>query len=147
MPVYVDVSRCIGCRSCEVACKRVHSGRSYMEVKVIDSKASVPVTCHHCAEATCTMACFSQALSKDGERTAFDIHKCTGCSLCALACPFGVVWTDKWAHKCDLCKGLERPMCVVTCPSQALSLDPDAASKRARTRAAVAVALAQGVKR
>ncbi|NYT09816.1 MAG: 4Fe-4S ferredoxin, partial [Methanosarcinales archaeon] len=24
MPVYVDISRCIGCRSCEVACDRVH---------------------------------------------------------------------------------------------------------------------------
>ena len=32
MPVYVDISRCIGCRSCEVACKRVHDGSSHMSM-------------------------------------------------------------------------------------------------------------------
>jgi formate dehydrogenase iron-sulfur subunit len=138
MPVYVDINRCIGCRSCEVACKRAHSGRSYVEVKIIDDRASVPVMCHHCEEANCTLACFSGALTKDGARTAFDIHKCTGCGLCALACPFGVVWTDKIAHKCDLCGGAEVLACVATCPAQALSKDQEVAAKRARARAAVA---------
>ena len=139
MPVYVDMSRCIGCRSCEVACKRVHGGQNHIYVQVIEDRASVPLLCHHCDNATCTMACFSGALVKDGERTAFDISKCTGCGLCRLACPFGVVWTDKFAHKCNLCAGQDRPTCVTTCPAQALSSDYDTASAKIRQKVATEI--------
>ena len=140
MPVYVDVARCIGCRSCEVACKRVHEGVGHIYVHYVGDFASVPIFCHLCEEASCTMACFSGALTKDGEVTAFDVEKCTGCGLCSLACPFGVVWNDKIAHKCDSCKGREKPACVTTCPGGALSTDSDLAASRARTRAARAAA-------
>jgi Fe-S-cluster-containing hydrogenase component 2 len=94
MPVYIDISRCIGCRSCEVACQRVHAGIGHINVHFVGDQASVPIFCHQCEEAGCVMACFSGALCKDeGKRTVFDAEKCTGCELCRLACPFGVVWT------------------------------------------------------
>lgn len=140
MPIYVDVSRCIGCRSCEVACKRVHGGTSYITVEIAEDLVSVPLTCHHCEEAMCATACYSGALTKDGDRTVFDLTKCTGCGLCALACPFGIVRTDRYAHKCDHCAGRETPVCVTTCPGHALSSDYDLAVSRARSVAAVAIA-------
>ena len=87
MAVYIDINRCIGCRSCEVACQRVHGGHGYINVHYVREYAAVPVLCHHCQEAGCTMVCFTGALYKEGERTAFDVEKCTGCGLCVQRCP------------------------------------------------------------
>jgi len=109
-------------------------------VHFVGEYASVPIFCHHCEEASCAMLCFTGALHKEGERTAFDITKCTGCGLCHLACPFGVVWTDKIAHKCDLCAGLDSPICIKTCPANALSTDFEEEARRARTRSAIIAA-------
>lgn len=134
MPIYVDLDRCVGCRSCEVACQRVHKGRSHINVYFSGDRASVPLVCHHCDEAACTMVCYSEALTTEGETTQFNLEKCTGCGLCALACPFGVIWTDKYAHKCDFCSG--EPACVTTCPANALSVKEETVTRRARAAAA-----------
>ena len=93
------------------------------------------------------MVCFSGALHKEGEKTAFDVTKCTGCGLCRLACPFGVVWTDKIAHKCDLCQEREGgPACINVCPAEALSYDFDLALSRARALTARAAAATRGAR-
>jgi formate dehydrogenase iron-sulfur subunit len=135
MAVHVDIDRCIGCRSCEVACQRVHGGSCHVRVHFVGGIASVPIFCHHCEEASCAAACFSGALFKEGDMTAFDVEKCTGCGLCSLACPFGIVWTDKIAEKCDLCDGRPEPTCVATCPADALSADGEAAPRGGQVRA------------
>ena len=136
MPVCIDIHRCIGCRSCEVACQRVHDGSGHINVHFVGDSAAIPILCHHCEKASCTMACFTGALHKEKEHTTFDAEKCTGCDLCRLACPFGVVWTNKIAHKCDLCEGRAEPTCVTTCPVNALSTDLELANRRARARSA-----------
>jgi Fe-S-cluster-containing dehydrogenase component len=47
---------------------------------------------------------------------------CTGCGSCAIACPFGTIYTDLIPYPssvCDLSKGRlkkgEKPLCVTTC--------------------------------
>jgi Fe-S-cluster-containing hydrogenase component 2 len=77
----------------------------------------------------------------------FDEEKCTGCGLCAFACPFGVVWVDRIAHKCDLCRDRDGgPACVAACPAQALFDDFEEAMRRARSRTAQALATPGGVR-
>ncbi|MDM7933978.1 MAG: 4Fe-4S binding protein [Methanothrix sp.] len=135
MAVYVEIGRCIGCRSCEVACQREHAGYGHISLQKMDH-ASVPVLCHHCEEPLCAAVCFTGALQKDGNRTSLDVAKCTGCGLCQLACPFGAIRSERIAYKCDLCHEREVPVCVQTCPAEALSIDPMPAAVRARMRAA-----------
>jgi len=136
----LTISRCIGCRSCEVACKRVHGGKGHVNVHMVGDHASVPIFCHHCEEATCTMACYTGALYKDAERTAFDVEKCTGCGLCQLACPFGVVWSEQDSAQVRPVCWARDSTCIISCPANALSTDFALASSRARARAAMAVA-------
>ena len=47
---------------------------------------------------------------------------CTGCGTCAIACPFGTIYTDLIpfpSSVCDVCKDRlepnEKPLCVTTC--------------------------------
>jgi Fe-S-cluster-containing dehydrogenase component len=47
---------------------------------------------------------------------------CTGCGTCAIACPFGTIYTDLIpfpSSVCDVCRGRlgkgEKPLCVRTC--------------------------------
>ncbi len=78
MPLYIDINRCIGCRTCEAACQMEHGGRGRINVQYVEDLVAVPIFCHHCEEAFCATVCFTGALHKEGETTAFDAEKCTG---------------------------------------------------------------------
>ncbi len=84
--------------------------------------------CMHCTDASCVMVCPTGALHHTPEGTVMvDPKKCIGCNYCVGACPFGVAQLDTtmgMMRKCTFCydrisNGLE-PMCVKTCPVQAL---------------------------
>ena len=62
--LFVDPSRCIGCRACEAACRECdsHKGESMIMVDFIDRAASVatqPTLCMHCQDpvAPCAQVC------------------------------------------------------------------------------------------
>jgi len=146
--IYIDQNRCMGCFACVVACKDWHDipagPASWIRVKIIEkgkypnlSVAFLPTTCYHCRTPACVPACPVNAITKRAEDgiVTVDREACLGkdnCSLCLEACPyeapqFGTEANAKM-HKCDLCidrwaEG-KKPVCVSSCPMQALDAGP-----------------------
>jgi Fe-S-cluster-containing dehydrogenase component len=139
MPIktlFVDPSRCIGCRSCEAACRECdsHKGESMVMVDFVARDVSVatqPTVCMHCQDplAPCAQVCPAIAIliTPEGVVQQADPSRCIGCRNCVYACPFGVPKFDVKARlmkKCNLCydrtsQGL-KPWCAQVCPTQAL---------------------------
>jgi len=121
--------RCTGCMQCELACSWVQTGtfqpsRSVIRVHVFDEQASyAPYTCFQCKEAWCMSACPVNAITIHRDTGAKVVLEatCVGCSLCAIACPFGTIFWDPVKHKafkCNLCGG--DPACAKACPTAAI---------------------------
>jgi carbon-monoxide dehydrogenase iron sulfur subunit len=143
--IFVDDAKCMGCKSCEIACCVAHSSSKTLFEAIFEDRApqtrihvepygagAFPLQCRHCAEPQCAKACITGAMKwKDGA-VVYDAAICLGCGMCVIACPFGLCETLKTAHrandmvnaisKCDLCAGrIEGPACVESCPTGSLS--------------------------
>jgi carbon-monoxide dehydrogenase iron sulfur subunit len=139
--VVVDLSRCLGCRTCEMACAKGHAGfkdiveavlagadlTPRVHVVAAGGKA-VPVQCQHCQDAPCVAVCPSGALYRDeaGGVVRANVARCIGCKSCVVVCPFGAVEIERKGgrvFKCDMCENTiaegEDPLCVAACPTRA----------------------------
>lgn len=142
MKVKVRADRCIGCKSCEMACAGSHTEGSRLGVAprirvkhgqvmrkggVRGANRPYVVTCRHCSKPKCVTACIAGAIHQDEDgRVNYDREKCVGCWMCIMVCPFGAIHRDlnaKKVAKCDLCDGRERPACVEACKVGALEID------------------------
>ncbi len=119
MGVLHDITRCVGCRSCEAACnqvnnlaaptkpfsdltvleqKRATTNEAYTVVNRYESsepKAAIPVfrkiQCNHCLEPACASVCFVRAFKKTEKGPVlYDPSVCVGCRYCMMACPFEI---------------------------------------------------------
>ncbi len=136
----VDLDRCFGCFSCEVACKQEHHlpvGPRWVRV-VQEGPRELPggglyldfypIMCRHCVEPKCAEVCPQKAIIKRSDGIVLvQSDLCNGCRMCVEGCPFGLMDYDEGAQKaskCNLC--VERlmlgahPSCVVSCPGRAL---------------------------
>jgi anaerobic dimethyl sulfoxide reductase subunit B (iron-sulfur subunit) len=135
---YLNLDRCVQCHACEVACKAyndVESGIKWRQVVGMWAghypdliHRTISYSCMHCGKPSCMDACPAEAISKREENgiVVVDRGRCNGCEACAEACPFGVpqFGQDGIMQKCDLCSDRlaqgKQPVCVETCPAEAL---------------------------
>ena len=134
----IDIKRCIGCGSCETACKQLHGFNPDPEPTLSDTTFTVieprgdkfvRKVCMHCNDPACASACPVGAIKKTAlGPVVYDAGKCIGCRYCMLACPYQVPryqWTKlaPYVKKCDLCservKAGGQPACTEACPVQA----------------------------
>jgi len=136
--IFVRLERCMGCRSCEMACAVEHSTSKNLISSISEKPVpvrllyvekaegrNVPMICRHCEDAPCVAVCRTGALVQDSLSGVVERieENCMGCWMCAMICPYGVVGRKKevrMAVKCDRCKSLEVPACVAACPTGAL---------------------------
>ena len=141
--ILVRWERCVGCRSCELACRVAHSASGNLFSAVLErpapsrrifveqvDKTPSPFLCRQCEDAPCVRSCPTRALVHD-ETTglvAYEPARCIGCHGCVMACPFGMIQPEVregFIAKCDRCKGRDRPACVEACPTHSLVLEKD----------------------
>lgn len=137
--ILIDITKCVGCRTCEATCKQVHGlpegpapVLSETAFKIVEERAEgkfVPRQCLHCESPACASACPVGALKKTAlGPVVYDADKCIGCRYCMIACAYGVPkyqWTKlkPFVVKCDMCYDRlvagGKPACVEACPVQA----------------------------
>ena len=136
--VFVRLGRCLGCKSCEIACRVEHSASKSLFGSISEKPGpirrvyvetaegqNVPLVCRHCADAPCVAVCRTGAMFQDSVTGIVDrtTEKCVGCWMCAMICPYGVIGRQagvRVAVKCDRCKDLDQPACASACPAGAL---------------------------
>lgn len=130
--VLVDLTRCIGCRACENACRlrwgqpglpTGHFGygegegrlsfttRTFVDNRQTNGhKFPVKRQCMHCLDPACVSVCPVAALHKTARGSVvYDASRCMGCRYCMVACPFNVPryeWHEGLTPrvgKCDFC--------------------------------------------
>jgi len=129
----IDVSKCTGCRGCQLACKQWNSQPANQTVNYgtyqnppdlhwntwtlirfqeVVEKDKVKWLfrkdgCMHCTDAACVKVCPSGALYYTDIGTVGIHHdKCIGCKECIASCPFNIPRYDRVTdkvYKCDLC--------------------------------------------
>jgi formate dehydrogenase iron-sulfur subunit len=139
---HFNMTKCIGCRSCEVACNEQNGnpadilwrrvgeleGGSYPDTQ----RHYLSMGCNHCVDADCLKGCPVDAYTKDPV-TGIVLHSadaCIGCQYCVWNCPYTVPQFNPErgvVGKCDMCKGrlddgLE-PACVNACPESAIEIE------------------------
>ena len=136
---FVDATRCINCKTCEIACKDFNDlevGRRIRKVRSFEGGEfpavfayNVSMSCNHCEKPACVQGCPAGAYSKrasDGI-VVHDPEKCIGCRYCTWLCPYGAPQYDARegrVRKCNLCEGEATPVCVAACPMRAIEVGP-----------------------
>ncbi|MCM1512709.1 MAG: 4Fe-4S dicluster domain-containing protein [Oxalobacter formigenes] len=131
--VIAEPDKCIGCRTCEVACVLAHrdgmqdgvalsAENFHPRLRLVKNLTlTAPVQCRQCENAPCVNVCPTGALVYDRNTVQIRRERCIGCQSCVIACPFGamemvnapvrqpdlgplhVQQAVSVAQKCDLC--------------------------------------------
>jgi len=130
--VLVDITKCIGCRACQVSCKRWNelpgeittlktdwtnppnlSYNTYTHIRFnFDYNANSDTSvwhflnwrCMHCANPACLEACPVKAIVKTDEgAVVINNEVCIGCKYCISACPFDIPKYNEQLEKVSKC--------------------------------------------
>ncbi|MFA9440200.1 4Fe-4S dicluster domain-containing protein [Uliginosibacterium sp. sgz301328] len=149
--VITEPSKCIGCRTCEVACAMAHpldedtalTPQNFSPRLTVQRIGSITtaVMCRQCDDAPCAKACPVNAIVFAHDSVQVVQSRCIGCKSCVVACPYGAMnvvnvtapaqpqtffasrRAKSEAQKCDLCiDRADGQACITACPTNAIRL-------------------------
>jgi tetrathionate reductase subunit B len=147
--LFIDLSKCIGCDNCVVACKdefvendwppysKSQAVRHFwMKLNLVErgqlpkmKVQHVPVLCMNCEDAPCEKAATGGAVYRRPDGIVIiDPEKSKGQKQIVASCPYGAIyWNDQLdiPQMCTRCahlldRGWKEPRCVQACPIEAL---------------------------
>lgn len=138
---FVDTTKCVNCKTCEVACKDangVGAGIRIRRVRTFEGgdfpsvyAFNLSMACNHCEDPACVRQCPAKAYTKRSQDgiVVHDATRCIGCRYCTWVCLYGAPQYDAVAghvRKCNLCvEELDAggtPACVSSCPLRAIEI-------------------------
>lgn len=136
---FYNQERCVGCKTCQMACKDKNNlaiGTLFRRIQSYEtgqyptpSSYHFSASCNHCSSPECVAVCPIGAMHIDTEDGTVQANDsiCIGCKYCVSACPYGNPrYNDELmvVQKCDACQSWryagESPACVSSCPARAL---------------------------
>src|SRR6266567_6320770 len=139
---HFDMTRCIGCKCCVVACNEQNGNPAELNWRRVGEvegghyphtqRHYLSMGCNHCLEPSCMIGCPVEAYTKD-PITGVVIHSadaCIGCQYCTWNCSYGVPQYNPArgvVGKCDMCHNRlsdgMAPACVSACPEGAIAIE------------------------
>ena len=139
---HFDMSKCIGCKCCVVACNEQNGNPAHINWRRVGEieggtypdtqRWHMSMGCNHCIEPSCLIGCPVEAYTKNAATGIVDHNPdiCIGCQYCTWNCSYGVPQFNDArgvVGKCDMCHGRLNdglsPACVNACPEGAIAIE------------------------
>ena len=124
--IIVDVDKCIGCRTCEIACAMFHANPKYSSVNPARSRIRVVRDELKNVFFPIRAAAYTKSECAGRQGYIIDGRDYGECNLCNASCPARELFKEPDSGlplRCDMCEDdpdLEVPMCVEWCKLDAL---------------------------
>ncbi len=125
----INYEVCKTCGECPIECSYPYHNLNNGSLRLREI-ITWEAVCRRCSEPGCVAACPNGALKKreDDDKITRSPTLCVSCKSCTLGCPFGTILPELVPYlttACDYClnrlEAGETPLCVQTCPQNALA--------------------------
>lgn len=124
--IKVDLDKCNGCRSCEIACSAFHAKPKYSSINPARSRIRVVMDLLNDEYVPIRATDYTKA-GCDGRRTyTINGKEYSECSFCGSVCPTRDLFKEPDSGlplKCDMCEDEKVPLCVQACPRGVLTCE------------------------